>query len=82
MRELTDRPDLEKLYGTAICARLAEEGWLENRGGNFYPTEQGMDAGITAEEKTGQQGKTYVALSFGEEIQKHVLRMYTENCGA
>jgi C4-dicarboxylate transporter len=23
-----------------------------------------------------------VALSFGEEIQKHVLRMYTENCGA
>lgn len=57
MRELTDRPDLEKLYGTAICARLAEEGWLENRGGNFYPTEQGMAAGITAEEKPASRGR-------------------------
>ena len=82
MRELTDRPDLEKLYGTAICARLAEEGWLEKRGSDFYPTERGTGAGITGEEKTGQQGKTYVALSLGEETQKHVLRMYTENCGA
>ena len=78
MRELTDRPDLEKLYGTAICARLAEEGWLEKRGSDFYPTEKGTGAGITGEEKTGQQGKTYVTLSLGEETQKHVLRMYTE----
>ena len=104
MRELAGTQNLETLYGTMICARLAADGYLEicepgqtqeeaskeQAGGQnsptgkrsqniqYRPTEKGIEAGITEEEKISQKGTHYMTLSFDENMQKQVLHMYVE----
>ncbi|MBR3644588.1 MAG: HRDC domain-containing protein, partial [Parasporobacterium sp.] len=82
LNRITTADNVKHIFGTDIFRLLTQFGYVEERMINGrslqVQTETGRSKGIASVEKTGKTGNTYTVLMYPPEVQKEIVKYYTE----
>lgn len=83
LSDFRDSDVMKRLFGSTITRKMVEEGYVkEINTGKFQErrlTLSGEQAGLRMLERTGQKGKVYLDVYYGEEASELVIRLFTKD---